>query len=115
MSNPDKIFNFGKLISLGPGEEKDIDLFIVERAKTLVIKKCIVAFPAGQSFLLEIFVKHGIHQIVPTQGILAGDGHQYAIAGYYEIPADSKVIAHAKNKDTANPQSCLLVVEGCYI
>jgi len=109
-----KIFTFGKLLELGPGEEKDIDLFTVERAKTLVIKKVTVAFPAAQTFQLEIFVKHGIYQIVPTWGILAGDGHQYAISGYYEVPADSKVVAHAKNKDTVNPQSCMIVLEGCY-
>jgi len=110
-----KIFTFGKLLELGAGEEKDIDLFTVERAKTLLIKKITVAFPAGQTFKLEVYILHGMHQIVPTKGIFAGDGHQYAIAGHYKIPADSKIITHAKNKDTVNPQSCLVVVEGCYI
>jgi len=110
-----KIFNLGKLLELGPGEEKDIDLFRVERAKTLLIKKVTVAFPINQTFKLEVYIMHGIHQIVPAQGILAGDGHQYSIAGHFEIPADSQVKAHAKNKDTVNPQACLIVVEGCYI
>jgi len=111
----DKVFTFGKLIELTAGEEKDIELFTVEPARTLIISKAIVAFPADQKFLLEIYVKHGMHQIIPTKGILAGDGHQYSVICDYEAPANSKIILHAKNKDTVNPQSCLVVVEGCFI
>jgi len=107
-----KTFSVGKTIEFTAGEEADKTIYTVEAAKRLKLCKLVVAFPSGQAFKLQCYLKHGGLQALPDSGYLAGDGHEYQCVGEFIYDSGIDVLLHGKNTDTTTAQKVHVVIEG---
>jgi|GEM_PF-2341739 len=102
----------GKVVEIGAGKEEDVTIYTVPAGKRFKVTKIIVAFPTGQAFALEVYLKYGIQQVVPDEGVLVGDGHSYAFEEEWEYDSGTDIKLHGKNTDTANAQKVFVLLEG---
>jgi len=102
----------GRTITESAGGESDTTIYTVQAAKKLRITRVRVHFPSGQNYQLQVYIKRGLEQVIPKEGYLAGNGGSIPVECDEIFDSSSEVVVHTKNLDTANEQSCHVIIEG---
>jgi hypothetical protein len=110
-----KTFSVAYKLTAGKGEEGDVTLYTVEAARVFKLRNISTNFPSGQAFKLEISIFRGMKQVAPSVGVYSGDGSVIKDESDEEFQSGERIIAHYKNTDTANAQSCFILLTGEFI
>jgi len=98
-----------KKIEKPGGSEGDEILYVIPPGKKGRFGTFNVAFPSGTNDELQISFYRGIEKIVPTDGVLVGDGVSYEIEEIEEYQTDEKIIVHWKNTGTTVRKAYILL------
>ncbi|WP_448578892.1 hypothetical protein [Thermosphaera sp.] len=107
-----KVFSVAAKIVAEPGSEGDVVMHVVEAARVFTLKQILVGFPAGQNFDLEISIFKGINKIAPSRGVYQGNGFVIMDLSDERFQSGERIIAHFKNNNTTNAQSCFILLTG---
>jgi hypothetical protein len=100
------------IITVNAGASGSTEIYTVEAARKLSNISLFVSFPNGQKYQLGIALFRGDYQVIPTKGVLAGDGTNLTVNSSEYADSGERLILRCTNKDTANPQSCFVVLMG---
>jgi len=92
--------------------EADYTIYTVPGGKRIKLGTFNVTFPIGTDGYLEISFYRGLEKIVPTEGVLVGEGMAYGVEEVEEYISGEKIIMHYKNTHPSAAKYAYILLEG---
>ncbi|MEM2175113.1 MAG: hypothetical protein QXI58_05795 [Candidatus Micrarchaeia archaeon] len=91
--------------------EGDVTIYTVPSGQVFTLEKVEVVFGSGVDFDLELSIYHGIKQVVPHEGVIAGSPGRIPLECEWKWQSGDRIILHYKNSNSTTDfkYSCYLI------